>query len=300
MKAAQLIESIRDVFLHQPNYLMQKYVPEFYKGGELVGDYFNFITFELLQNLPPRIYHTVSPFDTVSQKAPEHALIFHDGKLELSMEFTELSAMRTGVMDALLLQTLGIEDMKQKRVIMYGTGRIARWSLRYLKEIYPDICQVDIVNSSGNADSFIEFASEIEIAAVLQNKPTLELYDVIILHTNAESAVLSPDDVTRIKKGAIITSYRTSSKVGELAAEFFDTEKHRVIVDWEQSLLVGELKTAQEKRLLQKNQVLSLVDVLQGNMLLDGNDFTVFRSMGTPMQDVAILKVMSNQTTSLP
>lgn len=292
MNAHQLINSIRDVFLHQDKYLMKKYAPEFFNGEEFVGDYFNNITFELLGNLPPRVYYTGGPFDLISQKAPEQALVFHNGNLELNLDFTEFCMMRTGVMDSLVLQALGIKDVSDKRIIMFGSGNIARWSLKYLKEVYPSVKDIDIVNRSGGSENFTQFASELGITTTFQKEPHLELYDIIILHTSSVSGVLGAEDVSKIKKGAIITTYKALHEHGELASEFYDTKKNNIIIDWPEALHAGDLKAAQEKGLLQENNVLHLADVLQGEKHLLERNFTIFRSDGTPMQDVAILKLI--------
>lgn len=299
LNAKKLIESIGNVFLHQDNYVMKKYAPEFFKGETFIGDYFNYISFELLGDLPPRVYHSASPFDLISKKAPEQALVFHDGKLELNIDFTEYCTMRTGVMDALLLQALGITDLSGKRIIIFGSGRVARWSLTYLKEVYPSLTEADMVNASGKSDEFTKFAADLGVTTTFQNEPQLELYDIIILHTSATTGVLSAESVSKIKKGAIITTYKALQENGELASEFFDTRKHNVIIDWSESLHAGDVKAAQEKGFLHEDGIVYLTDVLQNGYQLPEKNFTVFRSDGTPMQDVATLKLILNQKNKI-
>jgi ornithine cyclodeaminase/alanine dehydrogenase-like protein (mu-crystallin family) len=200
--------------------------------------------------------------------------------------------MRTGVMDSLVLQALGVKDVNDKRIIMFGSGNIASWSLRYLKEMYPNLKEIDVVNRSGKSDTFTQHASELGVTVTFQKKPQLELYDIIILHTSSQSGVLSSTDIPKIKKGAIITAYKNLHEHGELASEFFNTQKHNVIIDWPESLHAGDLQAAQEKGYLVEDEILWLTDILNGNKRLLEKSFTVFRSDGTPMQDAATLKLI--------
>lgn len=298
MTAQQLIDSIKDVFLHQDKFAMQKIVPEFSIDGTFIGDYFNYIIFESLGEKPPRIYHTASPYDVISKKAPQQALVFHDGKLELSVDFTEYVDMRTGIMDALLLQALAVKNIGEKRIVYFGTGKIARWSLKYLKEIYPEIKSVDFVNASGNGNDFIEYASELGIVATLVPAPDISRYDIIIMHTSTDVPILTAADISKIKKGAIITAYRTTSEHGEFENDFLNTSHAHVITDWEHSLeFVSDMKGALEKGILKKDESMLLKNIFEGALPVGDKAYTVFRSTGTPMQNVAILKLVMQEET---
>src|SRR5688572_25135255 len=94
----RLAESIRTVFMNQDNYQFDKYVPAFKINGKYVGDCFSIVIFETCGSEPPIIYHTFSPYDTISQKAPNQALVFRDGELLLNTDFGEYIRQRTGVM----------------------------------------------------------------------------------------------------------------------------------------------------------------------------------------------------------
>lgn len=297
MQAQKLIDSIKDVFIHQDAYAMHKYVPEFFLKDTFLGDYFNYFIFEPRGENPPRIYHTASPYDPISKKAPQQALVYCDGKVELNIDFTEYADMRTGVMDALLLQTLGVKSLREKRIVIYGTGKISRCSLRYLKEIFPDLETVDIVNASGNVDPFIQFASECGVKAVYVKTPDISLYDVIIMHTSTNHPIITASDISKIKKGAIITSYRTTSEHGELENDLFNSDTAHIITDWEDSInFVSDLKAAHEKGILIKENVHYLKDVIEGRSIdVSDKAYTVFRSTGTPMQNVATLKLIMQE-----
>lgn len=295
MQAQQLIDAIKEVFLHQEKYAMHKYVYEFEMEGKFVGDIFNYFIYEKNGENPPYVYHTASPYDVISKKAPDQALVFHDGKVIYNADFTELVAMRTGVMDALVLQNLGWQSLKDKRVLLFGTGKTARWSLTYLKEIYPDLSNIDIVNASGYADSFLELAKELGVSASLIKNVDIAQYDVIILHTSATETVLKKEAIQKIKKGAVILSYKTTSPVGEAETDFYKSEKANIIIDWEASLTsLPELKEAVEVGYLK--DPIPLTDLFAQNTLPEKN-YTIFRSSGTPMQNVGILKLALETAT---
>jgi ornithine cyclodeaminase/alanine dehydrogenase-like protein (mu-crystallin family) len=296
MQAQKLIDTIKDVFFHQQNYAMHKYVYEFEMGGKFVGDFYNYFIYEKNGETAPFVYHTASPYDVISKKAPDQALVFHDGKVVFNTDFTHLVAMRTGVMDALVLQNVGITSLGDKRVILFGTGNVARWSLQYLKEIFPDLMEIDVVNASGNAEDFITFAKDVGVTAHSIKDFDIAQYDVIILHTSATQPVLNKDHIEKIKKGAVILSYRTTSPVGEVESEFFNTQKANVIVDWDASVTsLPEMKEATEKGWLAASDIISLEKLLAGNIPSE-KSYTIFRSSGTPMQNVGILKLAMHET----
>lgn len=293
MKAQDLIDSILDKYVNQDNYIMHKIVPEFIKDGMFLGDYFNFIIYEPLGEEPPRFYHIGSPFDLISHKAPERSLVFRDGKEELNIDTTEYTSMRTGVQDATILQLLKYTSLKDKRILFIGSGRLAKWSLRFMKEIWQDLTEIDYSNRSGDT-SFGDVAMEVGVHANLVPEYDLSNYDVIIIHTSSHEFVLKPTDREKIKKGALITSYITSSPEGELTPEFFDTQKANVILDWDNTrTFLPELKTAEEKELLQKDRLIYVRDLADGSKTIDpSKDYTVFRSSGTPMQNLGLLKLL--------
>lgn len=293
MKAQELIDSILDKYVNQDNYIMHKIVPEFIKDGVFLGDYFNFIIYEPLGEEPPRFYHIGSPFDLITHKAPERSLVFRDGKEELNMDTTEYTSMRTGIQDATVLQLLKVSTLKDKRIIFIGSGRLAKWSLKFLKEIWPDLEEVDYSNRSGDT-SFADVAAEIGVKAHLHESYDLSVYDLVIIHTSSHEFVLKAADCEKIKKGAIVTSYITSSPEGELTPEFFNTHKCNVILDWDNTRTVlPELKTAEHKGLLKQDKIIYVRDLADGSKTIDpSKDYTVFRSSGTPMQNLGLLKLL--------
>jgi ornithine cyclodeaminase/alanine dehydrogenase-like protein (mu-crystallin family) len=94
----------------------------------------------------------------------------------------------------------------------------------------------------------------------------------------------------------MIFSYRTTSPVGEIESEFFNTQKANVIVDWDDSVTsLPEMKEATEKGWLTASDIISLEKLLAGNIPSE-KSYTIFRSSGTPMQNVGILKLAMHET----
>jgi len=292
MKAKQLIKQIKGIFLNQKNYITKKIVVNFDYERKFIGDYWNFVTYEILKKQPPRIYHTASPFDTISNKSCEQALVFQNGKLELNIDFTKYVQMRTAVMNPLLFQLLGIRKLSDKNIIIFGSGNIAQWTLKYLKEIYPDLKTIDFINHSGKTTEFITHAKTNKVKAEFQKVPDLSKYDILIFHTSAESPILKPSDITKIKKDAIITSFRSSSPKGEIASEFYNTNINNVILDSKESLQYDDVKLASKLNILNSKRIFTLEAILKGKKLLKNKKITIFRSFGTPLQDVAVLKLL--------
>ncbi len=96
MEYLELLASIKQTFIDQDQFFFDKHVPEFVKDGKFLGDYFNQLAVEPQGDKPPRFYHTFSPFDVISNKAPHYAVVFEAGELLLNIEFDSYVSMRTG------------------------------------------------------------------------------------------------------------------------------------------------------------------------------------------------------------
>ena len=103
MDYTKLVDSIKQIFIDQDNYFFDKHVPEFTKDGKFLADYFNQLAVEPRGDNPPRFYHTFSPFDVISNKAPHHAVVFEAGEQLLNIEFDSYVSMRTAAMSAVVL-----------------------------------------------------------------------------------------------------------------------------------------------------------------------------------------------------
>ncbi len=290
----ELLESIKQTFKDHEKYKFDKYIPEFEVEGKYAGDFYNFFIFEPRGTNPPRFYHTVSPYDPISKKSPDQALVFENGKVILNIDFTDYVKKRTGVMDSLLLNAMGVQTLSGK-VLYLGSGKVARASLSTLKECFSDLMSVDCINASGDLSEITSLGESIKVNINPGDLKKLSEYAYIFCHTNSHSPVLTNDLQAKLKPGVIITTYADAIDKGEVDDEFFDSSKANIVCDWERTLTdAKELKRAVENSKVDKEQAIFMVDLLGGNKKIDtSKGYTIYRSSGTPMQNVAVLKLLA-------
>ncbi|HSW65796.1 MAG TPA: hypothetical protein VLI54_01495 [Bacillota bacterium] len=288
-----LAKSIKQVFIDADKYPMDKHVPSFRVDGTFLGDCFNYTIVEPVEGKPPIFYHTYSPYDVVSHKAPDQALIFQDGALLLNADFAGYVSQRTGVMSALVLQALGVTTLADKKFLMVGTGAIAQCALRALKALYPDLAACAFMNSGSEASDFIALADKLGISCTRGTIGAIQEYDYIICHSAATQPVLTAEMCTRIKPGAVIASFVSEDKV-ELAPEFYDAEHANVLIDWDQTIKDSpELNEAVTRTIANPERIIRLRELFNGSAILKPDaQYTVYRSHGTPMQNLAVLKLL--------
>ncbi len=289
-----LAKSIKNIFLNQEKFIFDKYVPEFTWEGKFFGYYYNSIMIEPLGDKPPIFYHSLSPFDIVSHKAPDQAVVFQDGKVLLNIDFANYVNQRTGIMDALLLQTLGIKTLTKKNILFIGTGKVATCSLTSLKALYPDMELAYFLNSRGHAEEFVTVGKEVGVEIKEGNLSDINVYDFIFCHADPKEIILTTDMKKQIKKGAVITSFITTAGQAEVADDYFDTENANVIIDWDKTLETGaDIKRLVEKGILPADKMIRLKDLFAEKTKLNSNaHYTLYRSHGTPMQNLAMLKLL--------
>ncbi len=288
----ELSQAIRQAFVDISKYKLDKYVPEFPQDGKYFADCFNIIIVETRGDQPPVFYHTFSPYDIISKKAPDQALVFSGGELLLNINFAPYITVRTGAMSPLVLQALGVDKLAG-RLLLVGAGGVASQALLALKEQYPDFNEVSYLALSGQKASFEAFAAEQGVNASLANLDDIGLYDYIICHSSAESPVLTAEMKSKIKPGAFIASFISESS-RELAKEYYDTNEANVIIDWEKTIKEApELNEAVDAKLADPDKLISLHDLFTGDKKPDAEKrYTVYRSHGTPMQNLAVLKFL--------
>ncbi len=110
MNYKDILAQVRYSFIHQDKFSGHKKVVEFYDEKNIFQwDVYNFYIRELLSDGSPQYYTITSPYDVTWQSAPQQAMVFHGEKLIFSTDFTEAVKIRTGCMDTLFLQALGIK-----------------------------------------------------------------------------------------------------------------------------------------------------------------------------------------------
>lgn len=288
----QLGEKIKEMYINQDKYRLVRDLQEFKDGEKYLGDFLTYIIFEELGEKAPRFYSISGPYDTISNKAPQQALVFEDGNLLLNIDYTTFADIRTGVMDPILLESLGYTSIEGKKILYLGTGKVATESLKALKEYFPEITSVDYINKSGEPKLFGEAAHLLGISLAKSSLDNISEYDFIFCHTAASQPVLTKQYLENIKKGAIITTFVGPET--EVADEFFDTTHAAIVTDWAESLTSGkDLRQALEKGYLDKKQIIFLKDLFERNKQTDrSSHYTLYRSTGTPIQNLAVLKLL--------
>lgn len=290
MNYSKLIASLNQTFVNQDEYFFDKHVPEFTKEGKFLGDYFNQLAVEPLGDKPPRFYHTFSPFDAISNKAPHRAVVFEAGELILDIDFDEYVAMRTAAMSTVVLKALGCETLQDKKILLFGSGRIATQSVKILASEL-GLSTVDIISKSGDLSGI---RAKIDNVAINDGSTDdIGQYDVIICHTQAASPVISNEQLKSIKKGAVLASFISSTEHGEFPDEVYDSSKANIITDWQQTLLgAKDLKRAVDSHLLEEQDLIYVKDLLSSKKIDQNKQYTVYRSTGTPIQNLAVLKLL--------
>jgi ornithine cyclodeaminase/alanine dehydrogenase-like protein (mu-crystallin family) len=288
MNYSELITSLSQTFINQDEYLFDKHVPEFNKEGKFLGDYFSQIAVEPLGDKPPRFYHTFSPFDVVSNKSPQRAVVFENGELLLNIDFEEYVSMRTAAMSTVVLKALGYETLQGKKVLLFGSGRIATQSVKMLTSEL-GLETVDVINRSGDLTNIRAKIDNVVVSS--GSIDDIGQYDVIICHTQAANPVIPKEQLKNIKKGAVLASFISSTEHGEFPDEIYNRSKANIIADWQQTLLgAKDLKRAADSQLVDEEDLIYVKDLLS-NMKIDQNkQYTVYRSTGTPIQNLAVFE----------
>ncbi|HYK08698.1 MAG TPA: hypothetical protein VEW42_04335 [Candidatus Eisenbacteria bacterium] len=296
----QLGEKIKEIFISQEKYKFAKHIQEFVEGETFLGDYWTFYMFEPFGEKPPIMYSVLTPYDMVAKKAPEQALVFQDGKVILNIDCLEYVNMRTGIMDSLILKHMGVDSMKDKKILYFGTGNVAKMSLKALKEYFPHVEEVSVINKRGEDADFTLLGKELGVSLIFTSKESLGDFDYIFCHTSTGTGnVLLKEDVDRIKKGAVITTFVSDPGDTELAEEFYNTEKANIIIDWDESIDgTKELKSTIEKGSAVREKLTTLEKLFSGKYSPNPlAQYSVYRSTGTPMQNLAFLKLLLEKSS---
>ncbi|HVF69909.1 MAG TPA: hypothetical protein VNA13_05085 [Xanthomonadales bacterium] len=293
----ELAAKIKDVFINQDQYKMFKHVEEFKTGNKFLGDYFIFVIFESRGDKPPTFYTVCSPFDLVTEKAPEQALVFENGELILNTDFSHYTSVRTGLMDTLVVQSVGNTDLKDKSILYIGTGKIAIESIKGLKEFFPELDQVDFYNQTKDSKEFGDACKKLNINTRFAELDNIGKYDFIFCHTSSQEPVLTEEHKKLLKKGVLITTFVSSSEKGEVEYGFYDTSRANVLMDLDSTPIVAkELQVAIDKEIADVRKIGILKDLFENKFSLNPNAlYTIYRSTGTPMQNVAVLKLLLNR-----
>lgn len=263
----KILKNIKHVFVNEDLYGFDKHLWEYKPQSKFLGDVVIFSMAEATN--PPTFYFVISPYDEASKKAPQQALIFKNGKLIFDEDYTNLAAMRTGAMDTLVLQVLGITNLTDKQILMFGRGKTATWSQQFLDHSYPNHPNITFVHTETPKGSF-----------------DISQFDIIICHTNTKEFLLSANDRNKIKPGAIITNYISQELNTEVAPSFFNFDEANVVIDWKPNL-------ARTSEIKPDDRLVQFKNLLNGSQILDDKKkYSIFRFIGTPLQNLAVLKAL--------
>lgn len=289
-----LLSNIEKVFVEQNKYLFDKHVPEFVVDGKFLGDYFSQIAVELKGNQPPRFYHNLSPFDVISKKSPDRALVFEAGELLVDMDFTKYARVRTAIMTGLVLRSIGVTSLANKKVLLIGSGNIAQQAVRLLKGAYPELSEVWCISKSGDITAITVKGQEVGVKVSTGNLDELKEFDVIICHTSTNEALLRDEHLARLKKGVFIASFISSTENGELEDSYYDTDKANIICDWDATKSAAkDLARAINTSKVDESEIVLLDELFSGKKNIDlSKTMTIYRSVGTPIQNLAVLQLL--------
>lgn len=291
----KLAQTIKELFIEKHKYQTHRTFTDFKdKDGNWIGDYLNDLVFELKENEAPIYYHVFGPFELISKKAPQSAIVWQEGKTLLEVkDFIPYLLIRTAIMTPILLKELTQESLENKKILYFGTGTYAKESLRLMKFFNPEISEVDFINTRNEDANFVNFAKEIGANAMSNDKSNLAKYDIIICHTSSQLNVLSETDLKNIKTSAFIFSFVSSSKEGELAKEFYNENLFNIVIDSEETATAAsDLKSAINEKLISQERLITLTQLFNKEKVIKSEKPTIFRSCGTSLQNLAILKML--------
>jgi ornithine cyclodeaminase/alanine dehydrogenase-like protein (mu-crystallin family) len=286
MNYSKLITALEKIFIDQEKFLFDKHTPEFKKDNKFLGDYFNQIAVEPKEDKPPRFYHTFSPFDIISNKAPHYAVVFENGERLLDIEFDKYVSIRTAAMNAVLLKAIGIHNIVNKKVLLFGSGKIATETVRILASEL-GLKEIKVITKSGDLTKITNTTTGVTIEP--GNLDDISVSDIIICHTQSTEPVIPESYISKIKQGAILTSFISSTEHGEFPDNIYNSTQANIITDWDKTILGAKDLQRAKKAGLYKD-IFYIKDLLTGRSIDNNKHCTVYRSTGTPIQNLAVLK----------
>lgn len=287
-----LVNNIKKVYLQKDRFEMQKHIADFHdESGAYVWDYFNLFIQERIQNQAPKLYHIGWPFDLISNKAPQRALIFQNGELLFDQDITHEVNVRTAAMNFVVLSALWVGSLGSKKILLVGTGNVWKEFLKQLKDFDDSVTSLDYSNTRDKDEEFESLGATIGVSCNPVQLTSLESYDIIALHTSSRKPVISKELFATVKHTAIVTSFMGGH--GEIEWSVYDGQV-QVIIDRAQTLKdAKELALQIENGSFSKDSVILLDELLSGAKKPNNEKPIIYRSTGAPMQSLAILQLMA-------
>ncbi len=201
------------------------------------------------------------------------------GKVKAIMDGTLLTAVRTGALGAIAAKYLSREDSRTAGII--GCGVQARTQLEGLSKVrkLEKVLISDL--SEESMDTFIKDVSSLNLDIEKSNLEGVQECDIIIAATGSSKPV-----ITDVKEGAHITSIGAHTPDTRELAESLVT-KSKIVIDTPDCFKSGDLKD------ISKDKVTEIQEVIAGKKIRESSkDITIFKSVGTALQDVAIANMI--------
>jgi hypothetical protein len=269
-----LAVSIKNVFLNSSISFDKRITKYSNEQNNYIADQIWFNAAEEIDGKPPIVYSVVTPWDPISNTAPQHAIVFQGGEVIINTDFTHYANQRTAIMGPIVL---GKVELEQKNILIYGCGNIARCSVAALAELH-DVGSVTYTNRRGRSSKeFEEFCSSTGVEAVFSAEPELSRYNVVLLHTDSDSPIFTKQMALKLSKPAIVACFKDEELDPDL--------KNATVNQFQLRNLESDLE-----KLDQRNSI-SLQRLFDSDEQLE-HDFIVYVSGGTTQQNVAVLKVL--------
>jgi len=289
----ELVENIKDIFIHFENYSYQRVLLEFFSPeGCFIGDNVVETTFALREKHAPLIYEVSGPFDAFSNQYPTLARVFLNGDLVYQCDLKPGILQRTAAMVWLYFDVL---KHTPRRVLLYGSGKLSTHIGDYLKHFVRDLDLLDYCSRNGRQVVFEEGNKNNGLETRFNPDPDLSAYDTILMATNTNTHILNSDRLNRIQPGSFVVSLCTTSQTGEIAEDVYGREDVNVFLDYpETKRFTPDMKRADEAGYLTRAILFS--DTVKRPADYDLNSrINLIRLTGTPMQNIAVIRMMMAQ-----
>ena len=210
------------------------------------------------------------------------ALLLSDaetGELRAIMDCASVTSLRTGAAAAVSSVALAAEGARSAGVI--GCGVNGAWAARCLQAagFGPGVC------ADGRPEAAEALAEELGWSA--RSRAEAAAQAVVVTVTPGEQPVIRADDL----RGGQHLSVLGADAHGKAEAELGVLERGELVCDeWEQAAAGGELAHGVEARVVARDHVRQLGDVLDGEVegRCSAAEITLFDSTGLAIQDLGI------------
>ena len=211
-----------------------------------------------------------------------------DGRFLSLMDGTYLTAIRTGAASGLATRLLARKDANVAAI--FGAGAQGRTQLMAIDAVYnPERVFIYDINETAIKDFTAEMQSKVKAKIIKGENADLKEADVICTATGSEEPLFSIND---IKQGVHINAIGSfKSNMQEIDPAIVASSK--LYLDHKDSVIKesGDIIRPIESGIISEEHILGEIgDVVIGkvNGRLSDSDITLFKSVGTAVQDLAM------------